>query len=634
MCGIAGKICFNSSEVKESDLAKMAAAIAYRGPDDEGIYISPDKRVGLANRRLAIIDLSSKGHMPMNYMGRYWITYNGEIYNFNDERKRLQNLGYRFKSTSDTEVILALYDKYKERLLAHLRGMFAFAIYDQKENTLFLARDRIGKKPLKYFWDRDTFIFASELKAILTQKEVRRVPDLVAIHNYLTYGYVPAPRTGFEGIKKLQPGHFIMIDLKSGKLSDTCYWEPDFSEKLQLSEDEWCQKIADELECATQLRMISDVPIGAFLSGGVDSSSVVAMMARLSSRPIKTFTIGFKETKNDERPYADRIVKLYNTDHTTLLAEPEAIEDLLPKLACQFEEPFADSSAVVTYMVCKMARKYVTVVLTGDGGDENFAGYDGRLKRLDRDIAFDTFALLVRPLGIPATALLFKTVHNQFFERTNRFLEKSKKDLADRYVSYNSFFSNKEKELLYLNKLKEIVFGIDSNKIARVKFKEAMALDTHDRALSYDMTSWLPDSQLTKIDIASMSVSLEARSPFLDRKMLELACKIPFNLKVHGNNGYKYILKKAVEKIVPKENLYRQKMGFTIPLDRWFTGKIKSYAKSILLSKRSVLGEYLDTKIIKDMLESHSEVNDLGPKIWSLLTLELWFEAYFKDQTF
>lgn len=632
MCGIAGKVYLNHGEIiTNKEMTEMAQKIAHRGPDNQGIYISKDKRIGLLNRRLAIIDLTPKGHQPMNFANRYWITFNGEIYNFKGERAILEKEGYKFDSNTDTEVILALYDKYKERCLERLRGMFAFAIYDSYKSTIFLARDRIGKKPLKYYWGGNVFIFASELKAILTQKEVRPSPDWYAIYHYLTYGYVPSPRTGFENIYKLEPGHCLLIDLKKRVLTKRRYWKPDFTQKLDLSEAEWCKKILEELEEATKIRMIADVPVGAFLSGGVDSSSVVATMANLSSKPIKTFTIGFKEAKNDERAYAERIVKLYHTDHTALVAKPESIEELLPKLVYFYEEPFADSGSIVTYMVCKLASKIVKVVLTGDGGDENFGGYDNRIWRLSRDIRLNNLLSFIRPLGIPITKNLAEFTQSHLLKRIEKFLEKSKLPLEYRYVTYNCYFTEEEKKELFQDEFAKFsnLSKLNSYIIAKKKFRESNANDPRDQALYFDLVSWLPDSQMTKIDIASMSVSLETRSPFLDQKMVELACRIPFDLKVKRAE-YKYILKKAVEKIIPKENIYRKKMGFSIPLSKWFTGDLNNYARKILLSKKSFVHNFIEENHIKTMLSKHTPNADYGPKLWSLLTLELWYKNYFQ----
>ena len=620
MCGIAGKIYFQSGRVSESELKSMAQKIAHRGPDDEGLYISSDQKVGLANRRLAIIDLSSKGHQPMSYKNRYWITFNGEVYNFQSKKELLKKQGYRFNSNTDTEVIMALYDKYGVGCLEHLRGMFAFVLYDSHKNTLFIARDRLGKKPLKYYFDGEVFIFASELKAILTQKEIHKVPDWLAIHHYLTFGYVPAPMTGFVGINKLEPSHHLLIDIKKVTLKKTRYWTPDFTEKLDLSEREWSEKILSTLEEATKLRMISDVPIGAFLSGGVDSSAVVAMMVKHSNSPVKTFTIGFKEKTHDETKYARTIAKLFKTDHTELVAEPESIE-ILPDLIRQFEEPYANSSFIVSYMVAKMAREKVTVILNGDGGDENFAGYGSRHFRLNRDVIADKFGFILDCLGLPLSRTL--PLH-----RIRKFLEKRKTPLADRYLSYNIYLENKDRKALYSEIFKNQMSDINSYEIARKKFEEAGAEDPRDRALYYDLTSYLPDDLLTKVDMTSMLVSLEGRSPFTDHKMVELAAKIPFDLKIK-NGETKYILKKALEKIIPPENLYRQKKGFSVPLGKWFSGDLGNYAQAKLERKNAYTKELFEEDELRKLLKSHSDKNDVGLKLWAILALELWFEEYF-----
>jgi asparagine synthase (glutamine-hydrolysing) len=395
------------------------------------------------------------------------------VYNFKEERVKLEKNGYKFRSHSDTEVILALYDKYGTNCLEHLRGMFAFAIYDKQRNVVFLARDRIGKKPLKYYQDANTFIFASELKAILTQKEVKKTPDYLAIHHYLTYGYTPAPWTGFEGIQKLEPGTFLLLDLGKHTTVKRKYWEPDFTAKVELSENEWEKRIRKELEEAVQLRMIADVPVGAFLSGGVDSSAVVALMAQNSKKPIKTFTIAFKEKEYNETEFAQNIVDRYKTEHTILEANPENIE-LMPTLAYQYEEPFADASAVVTYMVSKLAREHVTVVLNGDGGDELFAGYD-RYKRLKRDAAVDSVKWIHPLMHFAAKHINSK---NEYIDKVDTFLEKAQLPLADRFVTYNSYFLNDDKEkvdyvdLSYKNK----VFYKLKNEVENVK----MLTSTHE----------------------------------------------------------------------------------------------------------------------------------------------------------
>lgn len=619
MCGIAGKAYFRKNhEIHPSELKPMSDKIAHRGPDDEGIFVSKNRRVGLVTRRLAIIDLSVRGHQPMSYDGRFTIAFNGEIYNFKEEKEKLKRLGYKFESESDTEVILALYSKYGKNCLKHLRGMFAFAIYDSINETLFLARDRIGKKPLKYFLDDNQIVFASELKAILTQNGVAKNPDYKALQLYLTYGYCPAPTTGFTGIKKLEPGTYLYINLDRKYVEKARYWHPDFEEKLSLSEKEWSTRILDTLTESTRLRMISDVPIGAFLSGGVDSSGVVATMAILSSKPINTFTIAFKDKKFDESGYADNIVKMYKTNHHVLVAKPQSVE-ILPYLAKMYEEPFADASNIVSYMVSQMAKKHVTVVLNGDGGDENFAGYPNRYNRLKRDVDYDYWIRIIRPIA----AKLLKSV-----PKVNNFLEKAKLPLYQRFASYNKIFTpielteNSKGEILSLTK------DSDPYEIVDKVFKTFKGFDLKDAGLKFDLEYFLPDQLLTKMDIASMAVSLEARSPLLDQEMIELGCKIPFNLKVK-NGESKYILKKAFESIVPKENLYRPKMGFTLPLHKWFSGKLNSYAENLLLNKKSFVKNIIDTDYIIMMLKDNNKSQDFGPRLWALMSLELWFRSYF-----
>lgn len=619
MCGIVGKAYFNKDkEIYYQEIKLMTGSIAHRGPDDEGIFISKDKRVGLGNRRLAIIDLSQKGHQPMTYLNRYTIVSNNEIYNFQEEKEKLIKKGYSFNSDCDTEVILALYAEYGKGCLNHLRGMFAFAIYDEVEKTIFLARDRIGKKPLKYFLNDTVLIFASELKAILTQTGIKKSIDYKAIQLYLTYGYTPAPLTGFDGIKKLEPGTYMFINLRNKSIEKKRYWQPTFNHKLNLSEKEWSKRILDTLEESTRLRMISDVPLGAFLSGGVDSSGVVATMAGLSTKPVKTFTISFKDKDLDESRHAARIARMYKTDHHVLDAKPQST-DLLPFLAKQYEEPFADASNVVTYMVSEMTKKYVTVALNGDGGDENFAGYPNRYMRLKRDVDYDYWIQNIRPV---AAKLLGS------FPKAKNFLEKAKLPLYQRFASYNKIFGPDELINHSVGKINELAKINNPYKIVDDCFKTFKGKDSKDAGLKFDLMYFLPDQLLTKVDIASMAVSLEARSPLLDHKIIELAGTIPFSLKVKKGES-KYIFKKALEKIVPKENLYRPKVGFTIPLDRWFSGKLNAYAENILLSKKSKIDNFFNMDHVRMMIEDKNKTQDFGPRLWSLMSLELWLKAYF-----
>ncbi len=629
MCGIAGKISFSSQSVTQGMVETMCEAIKHRGPDDHGAYVSPDGQVGLGHRRLAIIDLSPLGHQPMRYLDRYELVFNGEIYNFQEKRSELEKDGYTFRSHSDSEVILALYDKYREKCVDHLRGMFALAIYDEQEQVLFCARDRVGKKPFKYFFDGNVFLFASELKAILTQPEYTKETDYEAIHHYLTLQYVPAPLTGFVGIKKLEPAHYLVLDLKIKALRKERYWKLDYSKKLDLSEAEWQKRILDKLEESVKLRMISDVPLGAFLSGGVDSSAVVAMMAKHSKQPVKTFSIGFKEEKYNELPYAKKIAEQFKTDHTEFIVEPHAI-DVLPLLVRQYEEPFADSSALPTYYVSKLTREHVTVALNGDGGDENFVGYT-RYAAFQSSLFLEHFAWLAKTIGVPITRLLKNTFRTTLFDRIYRLTESLSVDYRERYMGFTSYFTNEQKERLYTDAFREKITGENTYSLVAKQFLESGSKNKTEQAVYADFALYLPEDLLVKVDIASMTVALEGRSPFLDHEFLELTAQIPFNLKLRGLNNKKYILKKALAGLLPHDILYRPKMGFGVPIDNWFRGELRDYTRVKLLQGQLVSRGLFRKEAIEELLHTHTSTQvNFSPQIWALLTLELWFEEYFK----
>lgn len=628
MCGITGKISLTQKRVSVQEIMVMNDAIRHRGPDDGGTYLSPDQKIGLGHRRLSIIDLSPLGHQPMRYLNRYEIVFNGEIYNFQEKREELQKAGYTFRSHSDTEVILALYDKYRAGCLKHLRGMFAFALYDEQERVLFAARDRVGKKPFKYFFNGQVFLFASELKAILTQPEYTREPDYEAIHHYLTLQYVPAPLTGFKNIQKLEPAHSLSLDLKTGKLEKNRYWKIDASEKLDLSESEWKTRIIDKLDESTRLRMISDVPIGAFLSGGVDSSAIVAMMARHSHTPIKTFSIGFKEEKFSELPYAKMISERFATDHTEFIVEPRAI-DLLPMLVKHYEEPYADSSALPTYFVSKLTREHVTVALNGDGGDENFAGYS-RYSAFQLSLLCERFIWLHQHIGTPLTKTAAKMIRNTLFDRLHRFTRSLSLDYRKRYMDYTAYFTDTQKAALYTDTFKHRVGQRYTSELIAQSFSHAGSTDRTEQAVYADYATYLPDDLLVKVDMATMAVALEGRSPFLDHEMLELSAQIPFHLKIKGLNNKKYILKEALRGVLPDEILLRPKMGFGVPIDIWFRNELKDYAHEKLLHGHLVKDRLFRPEYIKFILDRHCSTNiNFAPHIWALLTLELWFEEYF-----
>lgn len=628
MCGIAGKVYFNQEPVHKADLKKMGDAIVHRGPDSDGTYVSPDKKVGLSFRRLAIIDLSAQGNQPMRYLDRYQIIFNGEIYNYQQLRAELAKKGHKFRTQTDTEAILMLYHIHREKAVEYLRGMFALAIYDEKEKTLFCARDRVGKKPFKYYHDKSCFLFASELKAILTQKDYRREPDYLAIHHYLTYQYVPAPRTGFKGISKLEPGHWLKVDVKTGKLEKKRYWRLDYAKKLDLSEDEWKKRIMDKLEESVALRMIADVPLGAFLSGGIDSSAVVALMSKHSSSPVKTFSIGFKEERYSELKYARMIAEKFGTKHTEFIVEPNAI-DTLPLLVKHYEEPYADSSALPTYFVSKLTRDHVTVALNGDGGDENFAGYS-RYSVQQFALAYDRWRLAHKVAAAPAAKALYAAVKNTFTERAHRFSEVMAKDYARRYVNYICYFTNQAKDKLYSPSFRAVTDGVNSEDVIAARFEEARTPNKLDQTLYADFTTYLPDDLLVKVDIATMAVSLEGRSPFLDHELLELTAQIPFDLKLKGRDQKKYILKEALRGVIPDEVMFRPKMGFGVPIEQWFRGDLYDYAEKMLLSPKALKRDLFDSEAIRGILGRHRSTKvNYANQIWALLTLELWFQEYF-----
>lgn len=622
MCGIAGKIRFDSTPITPEEIIRMTDAIAHRGPDDAGVHISAERNVGLGHRRLAIIDLSPLGHQPMGYLGRYQIVFNGEIYNFQEERKSLERDGYVFASQCDTEVIMALYDKYKEKCLERLRGMFAFALYDEKENTLFCARDRVGKKPFKYYHDGNVFLFASELKAILTQKEYRREPDYEAVHHYLTYQYAPSPMTGFAGIQKLEPGHFLLIDISGKTVRKERYWKLDYREKLDLTENEWKKRILEKLEESVRLRMISDVPLGAFLSGGVDSSAVVAMMANISSSPVKTFSIGFREKQYDETGFARIVADRFRTDHTEYIVEPDKVEEILPFLVRQYEEPYADSSALPTYYVSKLTRKHVTVALNGDGGDENFGGYA-------RYTVARPYPMLKPFLFAALPIFRLASRKSDFARKVVRLARLQGLSDARFYASLVCYFDPENKKRLYTRAFAKAHAG-DSFDLMRDMFRSSLAKTPMDRIFASDVETYLADCLMPKVDIATMAVALEGRSPLLDHELLELSAKIPDRLKVRGMRTTKYIFKKALEGTLPNEILYRPKMGFGIPINAWFRGDARRYALSVILSKKALSRGIFRPQALKELLERHaSGREDQGYRIWALLTLELWFREYF-----
>jgi asparagine synthase (glutamine-hydrolysing) len=604
----------------------MASVINHRGPDDEGVYVKGN--VGLAHKRLSILDLSTAGHQPMsNEDGSVWIVFNGEIYNFLDLRDALIKKGHTFVSRTDTETIIHLYEEKGIECVHDLRGMFAFAIWDEHKERLFCARDRAGKKPFVYAHTKEGFVFASEIKSLLRDPLIDKSLDYRAIHHYLTYQYVPSPLSIFENIKKLPPAHILIYE--RGKITAKRYWNLSYRNKLHLpSLRDYGERFRDLFEEAVKIRLRSDVPLGAFLSGGIDSSLVVAVMSRLMDQPVKTFSIGFEEEAYDEVKFARLIAEKYETDHHEFTVKPDAVS-ILPKIVWHYNEPYADSSAIPTYYVSKMTRDFVTVALNGDGGDESFAGYERYLadKLADyyrRVPSFVREGIIRRAVDI----LPHSTNRRNFFRRLKRFVKGISETPERRYVRWICFFDNEMKEDLYTASFKELNREYDSVDLTVTWYERADAKQFLDKTLFVDVMSYLPEDLLVKVDVASMAHSLEARSPFLDHKVMEFAASLPPNLKLRGMET-KYLLKETLSDIVPREILHRKKMGFGVPLDVWFRNDLKEMAYDVLLDQKCIERGYFRKEYISKMLEEHvSRRYDHSYRIWALLFLELWHRMF------
>ena len=626
MCGICGKLNFDTDNpISESLLRQMCAVIVHRGPDDEGVYVN--QNVGLGNRRLAVIDLSPAAHQPMpNENKSIWITSNGEIYNHPKLRQELEKRGHRFRSHSDTEVILHLYEEYGASCVHQLRGMFAFAIWDSNRQRLFLARDRLGQKPLVYAVVNGSLIFASEIKSILQDPSVNREVDPEAIHHYLTYQYVPSPWTAFKGIEKLPPAHILICE--QGEIRIERYWDLNYAHKVEMSEEEYGKRIIELLREATRIRLMSDVPLGVLLSGGIDSSSVVAMMSQLSNEPVKTFSIGFEEQSFDELKYARLVAERFGTKHHEFIVKPEAIK-VLPELIWHYNEPFADSSAMPTYYVAKVTRQHVTVALNGDGGDESFGGYERYLAAKLANY-YQKVPALVREgvIGPLINKLPESTERKDLFRRLKRFTAAMSHSPERRYIRWVTPFDNDTKERLYSSEFRERLDGIDSTDLLLDVYARADGANFLDKTFYVDIMTYLPNALLVKMDIASMAHSLETRSPYLDHHLMEFAASIPSGLKLRGLTT-KHILKRALARILPPETLHREKMGFGVPVGHWFRHELKEMAYQILLDRRSAERGYFDMGFVKNLLDEHlSGRVDHGYRIWALLNLEFWHRMF------
>lgn len=622
MCGICGIVNTDRAEPVDARLiAHMRDTLAHRGPDDKGIYVAPG--VGLGHRRLSVIDLRPEGRQPMtNENGSIRIVFNGEIYNFQEHRDWLLKLGHRFRSRTDTEVLLHLYEEMGTDCLQHLRGMFAFAIWDEPRRLLFVARDRLGMKPLYYRFDARRLMFASELKALLAYPGFEATPDPHAINHYLAFGYTPGARSAVKDVCRLPPAHYFTFS--DGKLDVRRYWRLRYLPKLEIDEREACHQILERLKEAIKLRLISDVPLGAFLSGGIDSSAVVALMAQLSATRVKTFSIGFEEAPYDETKYAREVSHRFGTEHHEFVVKPEAT-DVLDKLVWHYDEPYADPAALPTYYLCKLARRHVTVALNGDAGDENFAGYPKYLMNVVAARARGAPSWMRSLVGYGAvcgSALLNpeRMIAKKLRALNGALVADTELSVAHRMMRINA----RARERLYSSEFAATVKQSAPEELISDIYNQIDADNVIDRSLGTDVSLYLPYDLLAKVDVASMAVGLEARSPMVDHEFVEFVARLPARFKISGLT-LKAIFKKALGGLLPRDVLRRRKMGFGVPLDYWFRGQLRDYVQDILLSERHLERGYFKREAVKGLVDSHMRGQSNGQyAIWNLLMLELW----------
>jgi len=622
MCGIAGFVGESGpggEAGRQEVLGRMLSAITHRGPDDQGTLVEGEAAIGM--RRLSIIDLAG-GHQPLGGCDpRLSIVFNGEVYNYRELKAELEARGHAFKTNSDTETIVHAYEEFGARCVERLRGMFAFAIWDARDRSLFVARDRVGKKPLYYArTPRGALVFGSELKCLLAHPEVGREISPEAVDAYLTWGYVPETLAIFRGVEKLLPGHHLTF--AGGRLRTEGYWDFEFAEAAGGREEDYLEELRALLDEAVRVRLVSDVPLGAFLSGGVDSSTVVGLMARNTDRPVKTFSIGFNEDSYDELKYARVAARHFRTDHHEFVVTPD-ICSVIDELVWHFDEPFADSSAIPTYMVSKLAREHVKVVLSGDGGDELFAGYTryvidrrrgafARLPRAVREGLMQPFARLL-PHGA----------------RGRNFLHDVAYDPLDRYLESVSVFTRLGKASLYTEDFRRLAGeAARAPGEFRATAERSGSGDPLERLLYLDSKTYLPGDILTKVDRMSMAASLEARVPLLDHKLIEFVARIPSSLKMKGLVT-KHIFKRAVRDLVPAEILDRPKQGFGVPIEQWINQQLRERVRGTLTEARTAGRGLTDPAYVALLLDEHERGRrDHSPRLWALFMLELWHRTF------
>jgi asparagine synthase (glutamine-hydrolysing) len=611
MCGIAGLVRFDGQPVLETDVRSMCRVMVHRGPDEEGVFLGPG--VGMGMRRLSIIDLSGGQQPVANEDGSIWVVFNGEIYNYPELREQLTRNGHVLRSESDTETIVHLYEDFGPRCVDHLRGMFAFAVWDTRRRELLLARDRLGIKPLYYAELDGGIAFASELKPILQLPEVSRNLDWEALGHLFTFLATPASQSIVDGVRKLEPGRIATASAGRPLRIDR-YWDVNFTPDERASEGDLTDELQALLRDAVRIHQISDVPLGAFLSGGIDSSAVVATMAGLSTGKVKTFSIGFAEAEYDELAHARRVAEAFGTEHHELVLRPDVVQ-IAEDLAWYLDEPFGDTSAIPTYMVSKLAAEHVTVVLTGDGGDELFGGYDKYVtEERERE-----FARLPRPIRKLAGAVGQAMPEGM---KGRRFLRHLALDGAERYLDASMMFRADELRKLFQPDAYAHVGRHDPRGHA-LSHLGGIGSDWMSAIQYCDIHTYLPLDILTKVDRMSMAHSIEARPPLLDHKLVEFAARIPARLKLH-NGTTKYLLKRAMRGILPNDIIDRQKHGFAVPLAKWFRGELSSFARDLLFSQRSRERGLFNESYIERLLQLHERGRDIDLQLWTLLSLELW----------
>src|SRR5229473_1666050 len=617
MCGIAGFIGIQRSrDHSERLIDSMCKVIRHRGPDDQGVWVGDGAALGM--RRLSIIDLAG-GHQPIfNEDQSILIVFNGEIYNYRELGKELQERGHRFTTNSDTEVIVHAYEEYGDDCVKHLRGMFTFAIWDRKHQRLLAARDRFGKKPLNYYWDGQRLIFGSEIKSILEAGIPRAVND-IALDEYLVYHCVPAPNTLFKGVMKLPAAHILVYE--NGQISTKRYWELPFTSTCQDDEETAIERTRALLKDAVEVRLMSEVPLGAFLSGGIDSSIVVGLMSSMMSQPVKTFSIGFEEDDFSELPYARQVAKHFGTDHHEFFVRPELIS-VLPQLVWAYDEPFSDASMLPTYYVSKLAREHVTVVLTGDGGDEIFGGYTP----YRREWLISRIPPMLRSL------LGFGSRFMPDGMRGKNRLGSLLRDLPTRTVRSQMLFAPDSRSSMYSPGYFAQVR--DHNPYERLisEFRAVSDLDVTAQLQYVDVRAYLANDILVKVDKASMFNSLETRAPMLDQYLVEYVASLPSTIRMR-NGVLKYLLKRVAADLLPAEILTRGKQGFGVPIKHWFRGDLNGYAYELLLSPRAQQRGIFNPAFVRNLLQAHARTTlvNHSSAIWALLCLELWFQIYMDE---